>query len=159
MSLNWLLILVIIILIRNLRMGYRRGLLNMLYRVASSVLSFLLAIALILAFGEDLVRTPLFCAVSFAVIFALIRLALGLVGALLDRISELPVLRILNRITGAAAGILYGLFKIWILFIILELLGGTAFGANAASCITGNTFLHIIAENNILRRTLAAFLI
>ena len=54
MKVNWLLIVVAVILIWNMISGYRRGLVNVLYRFVSSILSVVLSLVLVLALSDTI---------------------------------------------------------------------------------------------------------
>ena len=54
MKVNWLLIVVAVILIWSMISGYRRGLVNVLYRFVSSILSVVLSLVLVLALSDTI---------------------------------------------------------------------------------------------------------
>lgn len=89
-------------------------------------------------------------AVSFFVIFILIRIILWIITVLLNLISRLPVINEINKTVGLAFGLLQGIILIWIGFIVLTAFSGTAIGQEFYECINGSMLLSALYNNNIL---------
>ncbi len=87
---------------------------------------------------------------SFIVTFIAIWLLLWVIFMALDLISKLPLLNQVNKTAGLLAGLLHGLLLVWLLFILMNVFGGTAFGQTMMKLVGENEVLSIIYNNNIL---------
>lgn len=91
-------------------------------------------------------------ALAFIITFLVILITLLILCTVLNVISKLPVLNQINKTAGLAAGLLQGLITVWILFILLTVFGGSAFGQSAFKMIEESEVLSIIYDNNLLFR-------
>jgi len=89
-------------------------------------------------------------ALAFIITFIILLIALMILCIVLNLISKLPILNQINKTAGLAAGLVQGLITVWILFILLTVFGGSAFGQNAFKMIEESKVLSIIYDNNLL---------
>lgn len=91
-------------------------------------------------------------AVGFVATFAVVAIGMAVLCFLLDVISKLPVLHQINTLAGVAFGALEGLMVLWILFLILTMLGSTAFGQAALSMVSESKILSFLYDNNFISK-------
>lgn len=96
------------------------------------------------------VSGAIFSAAVYISVFILISIALLVVGALLNIVSKLPVLKQINRIGGGIVGFVIGVLAVWIAFIIITVLGNTPFAATVFEQIDSNPFLTFMYNRNII---------
>ena len=89
---------------------------------------------------------------AFAITFAIVILALRLIFVSLDLISNLPVLKPLNRILGAASGAVEGVLSIWLIFLILTMCIGGETGRRFFIAIEDSILLSMLYNSNPLLR-------
>ncbi len=88
--------------------------------------------------------------ISFIATFIAVQLILWVIFMALDLISKLPLLNQMNKTAGLLAGLIHGLILVWLLFILLNVFGGTVFGQSIMKLVGENEALSIIYNNNIL---------
>lgn len=93
-------------------------------------------------------------AIAFVVTFILAVLVVQLIMCALDLLTELPGLSLVNTLGGMALGLLQALIGVWVLFVIVTMLCNTEVGAYLLGEISGDAFLNLIYENNILLKLL-----
>lgn len=93
-------------------------------------------------------------AIGFFITFLIVSIGVAILCFTLDIISKLPVLHQINTLSGAIAGALEGLVLVWIGFIIITMLGSTAFGQEALGLIAENELLSYLYNNNILSKSI-----
>lgn len=98
----------------------------------------------------DYVAGTIINALSFMITFAVIFVFLWMISLALNILSKLPILHQINKMAGLIAGLLHGLMIVWILFILLNVFGGTQFGQDAFVMIEENVLLSTIYNNNLL---------
>ena len=76
----------------------------------------------------------------------------GIISAL-DLCARMPFLYTVNRIGGLAAGLIEGVFFVWLMFLVISMFSGTQAGAWLIGEIHKNTALAPIYEGNIFLRT------
>ncbi len=89
-------------------------------------------------------------AATYIVCFLVIQILLYVICRVLDLISKLPLLNEVNKNAGLFVGLLSGLIKVWIFFLIITLFSTTTLGANIFSMINGSQVLSFIYDNNLL---------
>jgi uncharacterized membrane protein required for colicin V production len=136
---NILDVIILILLLVSVWRGYRQGLVGQLVRLASFIVSFVVAFIYYRPFaaqlaewlplsklkvsgsfgavaGAPLVQHALYNIVAFALLAFVAGAVVRLIGGLLEGIADLPVLSIVNRLAGAVIGFVkIGL----VLFLIL----------------------------------------
>lgn len=90
-------------------------------------------------------------ATTFAILFVLLTLLIQLVVHLLDIITKLPVLNILNKGGGAILGFVESVFILWIACIVVTVFSATTWGQQVCKAIGDSTFLSLIYDNNAIQ--------
>lgn len=93
-------------------------------------------------------------ALGFFITFLLAAAGLAVLCFVLDIISKLPVLHQINTLAGVALGALEGLVILWIFFIVITMLGSTAFGQNCMAMISESKILSFLYDSNVLSKIL-----
>ena len=88
------------------------------------------------------------------VLFFVISAALKIVMYILDVVSWLPIIGGINRIAGAALGLVMALIFIWIVFLVFTLLYTIPAGEEIFAQINGNAFLRFLYQNNYILKIL-----
>lgn len=86
--------------------------------------------------------------ISFGATFLLVAIVLKIVIHLLDLVARLPVLKGINRILGAVAGLAEGLLAVWVLLFIVTLACTSPWGQQALASIQESKFLTFLYQNN-----------
>ena len=102
----------------------------------------------------NLLTETILNAIGFFVTFLIASIGVAILCFTLDIISKLPVLHQINTLSGAILGALEGLVLVWIGFIIITMLGSTAFGQEALGLITESELLSYLYNNNILSKSI-----
>ena len=90
--------------------------------------------------------------------FIVISIVLRIGLLILDSITKLPGIHLVNAIGGAVFGLVNALIFIWILCMIVTALASTEFGINTLGMIKESPFLSFIYNNNLLLQLIAALL-
>lgn len=90
--------------------------------------------------------------VSFIVAFLLVQIALRLVIAALDILSQAPVLSLLNRVAGLLLGLLQMLFLLWIFFMAISAASATEAGLYLMSMVQESSLLSYLYDSNLFMR-------
>jgi hypothetical protein len=94
-------------------------------------------------------------AIAFVATLLLAIVALAILCKTLDLLAKLPLLKQINAAAGLATGVAGGLMIVWILFVILTMFAGTAFGSDALSMIAENPLLDFLYKNNMVSKFIA----
>ena len=98
---------------------------------------------------SDLILT----AVTFIVLMILISLGVKILFHLLDFLMGLPGLNLINRVLGAALGLVEGIFYLWIAFLVIGILPETPLTQQIAQQLdTPGTWLYYLKEANLIVR-------
>ena len=89
-------------------------------------------------------------AISYFLTFILSSIIIGLLIRVLDFITEIPILKEINKIGGLCLGAIEGLIGIWIFFLIVTIWGSTTFGETMFRYINDSTVLSFLYDNNII---------
>lgn len=92
--------------------------------------------------------------VSFLIIFIVVRIAFQILVLAFDLLGKLPVVGGLNRLAGAALGLLRGVIVLWILCLLATIFPETQIGSDVLSAVGSSGFLSWIYNNNLLFRIL-----
>lgn len=95
-------------------------------------------------FIADWILKGIACVISFLVIGIVLKLIINL----LDLVSKLPLLRGVNRILGAAAGLIFGLLIVWFGLFVVALACTSQWGQQALASIEKSDFLTFLYQNN-----------
>ena len=93
-------------------------------------------------------------ALGFFITFLLAAVGMEVLCFVLDIISKLPVLHQINTLAGVALGALEGLVILWIVFIVITMLGSTAFGQTCMAMISESKILSFLYDSNVLSKIL-----
>jgi len=93
-------------------------------------------------------------ALGFFATFIIAAAGLAILCFVLDLLSKLPVLHQINTLAGVVMGALEGLVILWIVFIVITMLGSTAFGQNCMTMISESKILSFLYDSNILSKIL-----
>lgn len=86
--------------------------------------------------------------ISFVITFLLVGIALKIAIHFLDLVARLPVLKGVNRIFGAAVGLVEGLLVVWALLFFVTLACTSQWGQQALADIQRNEFLTFLYQHN-----------
>lgn len=134
-------IAVAIIIISTLR-GYHLGLVKTLFQMVRLVLATLVSLLLapiIVVFIPQTIYARYGVAYLAAFIAAL--LLMGMISHMLDIVNHIPVLKEVNRMTGALAGVILGLVLLWVAMVIIGAFQTIEWFGFAAKLIRGSKLL------------------
>lgn len=94
--------------------------------------------------------------ISWMLAFAAVNILLNLISRVLDRIFSLPGLSFVNRVGGAALGVVRGVFIIWVIYLIIMLFWGAEWSKDAILKIMENRITGYLYQNNLLLEILSA---
>ena len=100
----------------------------------------------------DVLTEMILNAIGFIVTFLVATIGIAALCFVLDIISKLPVLHQINTLAGAGVGALEGLVILWIFFIVITMLGSTAFGQGALQMISESKLLSFLYDSNVLSK-------
>lgn len=89
-------------------------------------------------------------AAVFVVMFIVILAVIYLVGGALNILSKLPLLNALNRLSGAAIGLIFGVALVCLFFASITALANTGFGQTCMTTIMDNEYLKFVYDKNPL---------
>ncbi len=96
--------------------------------------------------------------VVFILAVLLIKLALWIFLVVLESLADLPILRTVNRIGGAAMGLLNATLFIWLIMLLVTILSETELGKGAIANIQMLPILQFLYENNPIQHIVDIFL-
>lgn len=105
-------------------------------------------------FMANLILTVL----SYVVTFLLAVLVLKLLMGALDVLTELPVLKSINRVLGFLLGSIQGLCVVWVLFLVITILGSTDMGSKLLGMISESSLLSFFYDTNIFLKVLVGII-
>jgi len=88
--------------------------------------------------------------IVFLALFVVLTIVIRSIIFALDIVTELPVVGVINRLTGMIIGLILALLVINLLFIVIVLLFQTTFGQNMYELIENSQFLTFLYEHNFL---------
>lgn len=86
--------------------------------------------------------------ISFLITFVVVTIVVRVTMFMLDLMANLPVLGVLNRLSGTALGVVMSLVVVWILFTVIMLVYQTEFGKMLVQMIAENEFLRFLYNVN-----------
>lgn len=89
-------------------------------------------------------------AIAFVVTLIVALIVLFILCNTLNVLAKLPILRQINEVGGAAAGVAEGILVVWILFGILTMFATSAFGSSSLALIAENPVLDFLYKNNLV---------
>ena len=102
----------------------------------------------------ELLTNIILNAIGFFVTFLIAAAGIAVLCFVLDILSKLPVLHQINTLAGIALGALEGLVILWIVFIVITMLGSTAFGQSCMTMISESKILSFLYDSNVLSKIL-----
>ena len=87
--------------------------------------------------------------ISFLISFVLSAAVIKLLGFILNVLTKLPVINGINKIAGAAVGVIKCISFIWIAFLVLTLLCNTTLGQQGMALIQQDAFLNFLYSQNV----------
>lgn len=102
----------------------------------------------------ELLTNIILNALGFFITFIVAAVGIAVLCFVLDLLSKLPVLHQINTLAGVAVGALEGLVILWIVFIVITMLGSTAFGQSCMAMISESKILSFLYDSNILSKIL-----
>ncbi|MGI6107237.1 MAG: CvpA family protein [Lachnospiraceae bacterium] len=91
-----------------------------------------------------------FTAAAWLILFVAVRIAVSLVGMVLNAVVKLPVLRQVNAVAGAMIGLFFGLVVVWLVFLLITACTGFPFGEQCMQWINESAFLEFLYNRNPL---------
>lgn len=91
-------------------------------------------------------------AIAFVATLAVAIVVLFVVCRVLNLLAKLPLLRQVNAACGLLSGFAEGILIVWILFVVLTMFAGEAFGQSALAMIAENPFLDYLYKSNLIAR-------
>lgn len=88
--------------------------------------------------------------------FLLSSILIRLCFRVLDFITSIPIIREVDRIGGAIVGTIQGIVGIWIFFLVITMVGSTAFGEQMYVYINQSKILTYIYDNNLILNTITS---
>ncbi|HIT89397.1 MAG TPA: CvpA family protein [Candidatus Merdenecus merdavium] len=95
--------------------------------------------------------------ISYIVTFLIIFIGLKVVSGTLNILTELPVLKTVNRLGGFLLGLAQGVLLLWIFMLCITLFMNTEFGRSASQMIDQSQFLTFMYKNNFLLNLILGF--
>ena len=102
----------------------------------------------------ELLTNIILNALGFFITFLVAAVGLAILCFVLDLLSKLPVLHQINTLAGVVMGAVEGLVILWIVFIVITMLGSTAFGQNCMTMISDSKILSFLYDSNVLSKIL-----
>ena len=89
-------------------------------------------------------------AIAYFITFILSGILIGLLLRVLDFITEMPILKEINKVGGLLLGAIEALIGIWIFFLVVTMFGSTPFGQTMYGYISDSVVLSFLYDNNII---------
>lgn len=86
--------------------------------------------------------------IAFLVTFIIVSIVVRILIVALDFVADLPVLGILNRLSGMAVGVTLSLIVVWLLFVVITLCYGTGVGKTLMQMIAEDVSLQFLYDIN-----------
>ena len=100
--------------------------------------------------AEEYVRILAARVISLVATYVVVRLILRTAMSSLRVLTKVPGLSFLNRLAGAAFGLLQQMLVLWILFLIVAIFSYTSWGDAAYKIINQSVWLSELYNNNLL---------
>ena len=95
------------------------------------------------------IATGILNVAAFLVSVLIVHLLLWLSISALSILTNLPVIRVVNRVAGLALGLLQALLVLWLAFLILSLVSGTGIGMQLMKMVESSTWLNWLYQSNL----------
>lgn len=151
MSLNWVIILLIILLVWRIVEGFHRGMVKEIISCVSLIVLSFVAVLAVTAFTKYMKKDILSMASAIIILLLvlLVHRLLGVVFFSAKVISKLPVVHSADKLLGAVVGIIETALVIWLLFALTDKMGmvGTIILENTQD----NFILDFLYKHNYLQ--------
>lgn len=154
MTINWLIILCIILLIWRIVEGFNRGMVKEIISCVSLIVLSIVAILAVTAFTRYMKKDILSMA-SAIIILLVVLLAhriLGIVFFSAKLVSKLPVIHSADKLLGAVVGVVETALIIWLVFAMTGKMGMV--GSLIVENITDSRILQFLYSHNYLQAVL-----
>ena len=160
MNINILFIIVLILLICFGVAGFKEGLVDGLTNIVSYIIGIMVLIIMVKAVGNIAQKSWINVVVAL-ILLTVIRIIHKVLKLVLDSaklVSNLPVIKWVDKFTGTFIGILRGLLIIWLLLLLFRF--SDIFNINdfIMKQVNENTLLKIIYHSNILVKLLGSMI-
>ena len=95
------------------------------------------------------IATGILNVAAFLVSVLIVHLLLWLSISALSILTNLPVIRVVNRVAGLALGLLQALLVLWLAFLILSLVSGTGIGMQLMKMVESSNWLDWLYQSNL----------
>ena len=146
-TINWALAGVILIIGGYAWKGKKTGFIKSAFSACSLILSIIGAVILGPVVKTILPDSPIF---SYVIAFVVASIGLSIACGVLDIVAKLPVLNQINKTGGLLVGLIEGVLRVWIVFIILDMFAATQWGNALLIMVHSNDFVRMLYENNWL---------
>lgn len=99
--------------------------------------------------ADELLMTFVARALSIILTYIVIRIVLWTLLLSLEILSGVPGLSLLNRLAGAAFGLLQQLLTLWLFFLVVAIFSNTSWGSFLYGVIQESDWLLFLYENNL----------
>lgn len=117
---NWTLVAVIGILVVFSVIGLKIGIVKMIWNLCFSIIGTVASVILTIKIGK--ISNDEYSAITYVSIFILIIVVGAIIGAILNRIAKLPVIRVANDLGGLVVGFCQGYIVISIAMFVVMIL-------------------------------------
>ena len=146
-TINWALIGVIIIIGGYAWKGNRVGFIKSAFSACSVLLSIVGAVILGPVVKTMLPDSPIF---SYVLAFIIASIGLNIACGVLDIVAKLPVLNQINKTGGLLVGLVEGVLRVSVIFIVIDMFAATQWGNTLLIMIHSNEYVKMLYENNWL---------
>lgn len=87
---------------------------------------------------------------AWVVTYIVVNILLRTLVMSLEILVKVPGLSLLNRISGAALGLLQQLLAVWLFFLIIVIFSSTSWGNAIYQVVQGSSYMILLYENNFL---------
>ena len=95
------------------------------------------------------IATGILNVAAFLVSVLIVHLLLWLSISALSILTNLPVIRVVNRVAGLALGLLQALLVLWLAFLILSLVSGIGIGMQLMKMVESSNWLNWLYQSNL----------
>lgn len=95
------------------------------------------------------IATGILNVAAFLASVLIVHLLLWLSISALSILTNLPVIRVVNRVAGLALGLLQAMLVLWLAFLILSLVSGTGIGMQLMKMVESSTWLNWLYQSNL----------
>lgn len=152
MSINILWIVVVVSLVVGAITGFKRGLIEGIMRLVTSLLGIVVLVILAKGIGNFLQGSYMNVLMAL-ILLAILRLFHRVGKLILDScklVSKLPVIHSMDKIAGLLLGIIEVLVFVWLVFIVIGVLDSSVLQNWFTNQVKESVFLSILYKTNIL---------